>query len=223
MTRSFPQSRIQRRPLTSNQTAPPPQLPKDSFDLPPEEARSERQKLKHRERLFSLATAGALLYLLLLLWGAGDLFIRQTALKRLRHEIDLIQTPSLEAQKESALWHSFRSSIDPPTYALHRLQHRDDRYLHPVRSRLLAAVAAPTEGGKVRLTLFSLEQNRLQISGEATDVTQAYNFIEALKKNPLLQEYDWNAGQPQLAGKDSVKFDIEGTPPGAPHETTGPQ
>jgi hypothetical protein len=95
--------------------------------------------------------------------------------------------------------------MDPGTYALD----------------LLAAVAAPTGQGKVRLTLFSLEQGRLQISGEATDVTEAYNFIEQLKKNPQLQEYDWTAGQPQLAGKNSVKFDISGTRPDATHETAG--
>ena len=96
-------------------------------------------------------------------------------------------------------WTALRPAIDPSTYPLD----------------LLAAVAAPTEGGKVRLTNFNLELDRLQISGEATDVTQAYAFIEQLKKNPLLQEYEWTAGQPQLAGKNSVKFDMEGIRAGA--------
>ena len=128
-------------------------------------------------------------------------------MKRLQQEIARIAPASLEAQQESSRWQALRPVIDPTTYALD----------------LLAAVAAPTGGGKVRLTLFSLEHGHLHLSGEATDVTQAYNFIEQLKQNPLLQEYDWNAGQPQLAGKNSVKFDMEGTRPDAPHETTGPQ
>jgi len=51
-------------------------------------------------------------------------------------------------------------------------------------------------------------------------VSQAYAFIEQLKQNPLLQEYEWNAGQPQLAGKNSVRFDMEGTRHNAP---TGPE
>ena len=207
LTRAFPHAKIASSTISREQTSSPPVLPGDSFDLPPDEARSNRHRVSQQQRFFSIATAGALLYLLLLLWGAGDLFIRQTALKRLRKEIATMEPTALEIQKESTRWHTLRQVIDPTTYALD----------------LLAAVAAPTYGGKVRLTLFSLEQGRLHLSGEATDVTQAYNFIEQLKKNPLLQEYDWNAGQPQLAGKNSVKFDMEGTRPDAPHETTGPQ
>jgi Tfp pilus assembly protein PilN len=74
----------------------------------------------------------------------------------------------------------------------------------------LAAIAAPTAGGKVRLISVTMENGHLQISGEATDVTQAYGFMESLKKSPILQQYDWTSGQPQLAGKNSVKFDMEG-------------
>ena len=118
-----------------------------------------------------------------------------------------MQAPSLNAQAQSERWHTFRPVIDPTTYALD----------------LLSAVAAPTDGGQVRLTLYSLEQGNLHITGEATDVTQAYNFIEQLKKNPFLQEYTWNASQPQLAGKNSVRFDIEGTRPDTTHEAAGSQ
>jgi hypothetical protein len=46
-------------------------------------------------------------------------------------------------------------------------------------------------------------------------VTQAYAFIDQLKKSAALREYDWTAGQPQLAGKNSVKFDMEGVRPDA--------
>ena len=52
-------------------------------------------------------------------------------------------------------------------------------------------------------------------------MTQAYGFIEQLKKNPLLQEYTWTAGQPQLAGKNSVRFEMEGARTTQNNETTG--
>jgi len=207
LSRSFPRARLHLVPLNSENTAPPPQLKENSFDLAPHEARAKRLQLKQRERLISFAAAAAIIYFLLLIWGAGDLLIRQNALKRLRQEIAIASPPALTAQKESDRWHTFRPFFDPTTYALD----------------LLSAVAAPTDGGKVRLTLFSLEQGHLQISGEATDVTEAYNFIEKLKKNPQLQEFDWTSGQPQLAGKNSVKFDISGTRPDAPHETASTQ
>ena len=206
LTRSFPSARMTSLPLSRSSAMSPPEPPLDDFDLPPTEASLERQRLKRRQRLLTLGVVGALLYLLLLVWGAGDLFIRQTALKRLRQEIARVESPALQAQKESTRWRELRPVIDPSTYALD----------------LLAAVAAPTDGGKVRLTLFALDRGRLRLSGEATDVTQAYSFIEKLKQNPLLQEYNWNAGQPQLAGKNSVRFDMEGTRPDTPNETAGP-
>jgi hypothetical protein len=183
-------------------------LPKAPFDLPPTEAREERYRLQQRQKLFSFAIAGAILYLLLLLWGAGDLFIRQNALQNLRREIAKIEQPSQEAQQQSGRWKALRPLIDPTTYALD----------------LLSAAAAPTTGGKVRLTLFALEQGHLHIAGEAGDLTQANSTIDQLKKSPLLQQFDWNNTQPQLAGKNSVKFDIEGAHPDAtPQSSEEPQ
>jgi len=190
LTAGFPKDTI-----SATHEAPPASLPTSLLDLPPAGARRDRLRKRRTERLLSVGSATALLYLLLLAWGSGDLLIRQSALKRIRRESALMDAPAQQAKIESERWNALRAAIDPSTYPLD----------------LLAAVAAPTEGGKVRLTNFNMEQGRLQISGEATDVTQAYAFIEQLKKNPLLQEYDWTAGQPQLAGKNSVKFDMEGT------------
>ena len=173
----------------------PPALPTTPVDLPPPGARHERIRKQRNETLLSIGSVAAIIYLLLLAWGSGDLLIRQAALKRIRKEVANVTPPAQLAKQESERWNALRPAIDPTTYPLD----------------LLAAAASPTEGGKVRLINFNLEQGHLQISGEATDVTQAYAFIEQLKKNPLLQEYDWTSGQPQLAGKNSVKFDMEGT------------
>ncbi|MEI6081402.1 MAG: hypothetical protein WCR44_03100 [Verrucomicrobiota bacterium] len=187
---NFPQASI-----SAPQEVTPPSLPPTPIDLTPTGARQERLFKQRSERLLSIGSVAALLYLLLLAWGSGDLLIRQAALKRIRREMAGIEAPALQAKQESERWNALRPAVDPSTYPLD----------------LLAAVSAPTEGGKVRLTNFNLEHDHLLISGEATDVTQAYAFIEQLKKNPLLQEYDWTSGQPQLAGKNSVKFDMEGT------------
>ena len=68
---------------------------------------------------------------------------------------------------------------------------------------------------KVRLTQFTLEGGRILIAGEAGDVSQAYQFFEYVKKSPALQDYDWTARQPQLAGKTKVRFEMEGARPDA--------
>lgn len=195
---SFPEARVS---LLVGK--PSPSVPQPLIDLPPAAARLARLGKKRADRLLSIGSVAALLYSLFLLWGSADLMIRRMALKRMRGESARLEAPARQAKTESERWAALRPAIDPTTFPLD----------------LLAAVAAPTEGGKVRLINFTLEQGHLQISGEATDVTQAYAFIEQLKKNPLLQEYDWSAGQPQLAGKNSVKFEMEGARAGTSHAT----
>jgi hypothetical protein len=189
--------------ISSLSKVPPPSVPATLIDLPPAAARQARIRKQRADRFLSIGSVAAILYLLLLAWGSGDLLIRQNALKKIRGETARLEAPARQARAASERWTALRPAIDPSTYPLD----------------LLAAVAAPTEGGKVRLINFNLELGHLQISGEATDVTQAYAFIEQLKKNPLLQEYDWTSGQPQLAGKNSVKFEMDGTRAGASQTT----
>jgi len=204
LQQAFPKAGFQKNQLPAMGSDQAPDLSGEAIDLPPLEAIALRQQLQRNSKLLSLVKAVVLLYLILLIWGSGDLMIRHHALKKIRSETALLEPLAKKAKLESEQWQTLRRAIDPATYALD----------------LLSAVATPTEGGKVRLTLFSLEQGRLQLSGEATDVSQAYRFIEQLKSNPLLQEYEWNAGQPQLAGKNSVRFDMEGT---RHHAPTGPE
>jgi len=173
----------------------PPHLMAEPFDIPPAEARMHRSSNRQRERMLKLSGVGAMVYLLLLLWMAGDYMIHHHALAKLKDGISIIDPAAKRSQKASERWNLLRPAIDPTTYPLD----------------LLAAAASPTEGGKVRLINFNLELGHLQVSGEATDVVQAYAFIEQLKKNTSLQEYDWTSGGPQIAGKNSVKFDMDGT------------
>jgi hypothetical protein len=192
---SFPHARI-----TNGATAATAPLSQSgAVDLPPAAATAERRRRRQWELIRQGASVAALLYALLLLWMAGDHLIHRHALDAWKKKVAAVESPARLAQEQSQRWKALRPAVDPTTYPLD----------------LLAAVAAPTEGGKVRLTAFTLEKGRLQVSGEATDVTQAYAFIEQLKKSPALHEYDWNAGQPQIAGKNSVKFDMEGVRPDA--------
>ena len=193
LRKAFPRARIFPIPIKDDDV--PPSLPGDFFDLPPAEAREQRFRTKQRKRIFSYLLIGALVYVFLLFLLGIDFFVQHQELKKIQQEIARVKPLAMDEKKQLDRWHVLRRAVDPTTYPLD----------------LLAAIAAPTEGGKVRLTRFLFEQGHLQISGEATDISQAYNFIEQLKKTPLLQEYDWNAGQPQLAGKSSVRFEMEGT------------
>lgn len=194
LTAAFPHGRI--IPMEREESAPPfPETP--SLTMPPAEARRERDRKKTRERLLLGAAGVGFLYFLLVIWGAGDLFLKKSAQRNLKRELDAAAPVSEAARKASERWKALRPAVDPSVFPLD----------------LLSAVAAPTEGGKVRLTAFTVDHGKLQVSGEATDVSQAYAFIDQLKKNTLLREYEWTTGQPQLAGKNSVKFDMEGIRP----------
>lgn len=178
---------------------PPPQAPSAQshkpLDLPPGTAREKRARRAQKERLLHLAAVAAGIYALLLAWASGDLLMRRTELGKLRAECSSLESSANQARASSERWKALRGAVDPTVFALD----------------LLSVVAAPTEGGKIRLTRFSIERGRLQISAEATDVTQAYAFMERIKKSEELSAYDWTSGQPQLAGKNSVRFDMEGT------------
>jgi len=192
---AFPHAQITKGPQVLPDTAT---LSK-AVDFPPAPATAERGKRRQWELIRQIGLGAALIYALSMLWMAGDHLIHRHALGAWKQKLATLQSSASQARADSSRWKTLRPAVDPTTYPLD----------------LLGAVAAPTEGGKVRLTAFMMEKGRLQVSGEATDVTTAYAFIEQLKKNPALGEYEWNAGQPQLAGKNSVKFDIEGTHPDA--------
>ena len=92
--------------------------------------------------------------------------------------------------------------------------------LHQRTSTLAGLLASllkriPKPGDQVRLTQFTLENGRLLLAGEASDIAQAYSFLEKVKKSALLQNYDWTSRQPQLAGKNKVRFEMEGARPDA--------
>jgi len=181
------------------ETPPPPVRPPVPAHLAPPSARLARQKRGVRNRLLFFGGLGAAIYALIVGIFVGSLLLPEAELQQIRAK-SAAQAPAAdEAKRLVGEWKEFRGAVDPRTFALD----------------LLAAVAAEIPGEKVRLTQFTLEGGQLLISGEAGDVSQAYQFFERVKKSPALQDYDWTSRQPQLAGKSKVRFEMEGTRPDA--------
>ena len=174
---------------------PQPVLATPSLDLPDEAARAERSHQEKKLRLKRGIALISLIYLALLLLGGSSLFLKKLTLRYYQHRIAKEQ-PMIEQANQTILqWQQFRPAIDPTTYPLD----------------ILAGIARQIHGEKIRLITLIGMAGRLQIVGEATDVAQAYHFIEQVKKIPELQEYEWTSGQPKLAGKNSVRFELEGS------------
>lgn len=178
-----------------NAELPQPNLANPPLDLPDEAARAERLHQQKKLRIKRGVALTTLIYLSLILLAGSALFLKKLTLRYYEHRIAKAQ-PTIEQANQTILqWQEFRTAIDPTTYPLD----------------ILAEIARQIHGEKIRLITLTSMEGRLQIIGEATDVAQAYHFIEQIKKNPALQEYEWRNGQPKLAGKSSVRFELEGS------------
>ena len=181
------------------ETPPPPVRPSVPAHWAPPSARLAQARRTGRRRFALYGGLGTALYVLVVAVLVGSLLLRQAELKRVRAEAAAQAPEAGEAKRLVGEWKEFREAIDPRAFALDQL----------------AAVASGVTSDKVRLTQFTLEGGRILIAGEAGDVSQAYQFFEYVKKSPALQDYDWTARQPQLAGKTKVRFEMEGARPDA--------
>ncbi len=178
---------------------PPPILPAIPAETVPPAARKARERRVGAKKLAVFAFTGLAVYLLIVAALAGDLLLKKIELGRLHSQAGEIGSAAEEAKTIVTEWKEFQSSVNPRHFALDQL----------------AAVAAELPGDQVRLTQFTLENGRLILAGEAADISQAYVFLERVKKSPVLQDYDWTSRQPQLAGKNKVRFEMEGARPDA--------
>jgi hypothetical protein len=206
--RTLLQSAFQELPHVSEERAsdslPVPFIPTPLLDLPPQEARGIRLLEEKRERIKKAALLALLGYFVLLLLGGANLLQKEYTLQRLNHQFGTEKSAVDKAADVVTEWQEFRGAFDPSMYALD----------------LLASIASNIHGEKIRLITLAASDGKVLITGEAIDVSQAYHFIESIKKAPELEEYEWTSGQPKLAGKSSVRFEIEGS---LPHATTSPE
>ena len=178
---------------------PPPLIPADPANVAPPAALRASATRRGARKLAGFAIAGLAAYLLLAAVLGGDLLLKKAQLDQLNKNAAAIAPEVEHAKTLVTEWKEFQSAIHPQSFALDQL----------------AAVAAELPGDQVRLTQFTLENGRLLLVGEASDISQAYSFLEKVKKSSALQNYDWTPRQPQLAGKNKVRFEMEGTRPDA--------
>ena len=182
-----------------NEIPPPPTAPPHPSNPAPPTARAEINRRDRLRKLGVFAVVGMAAYALILLGVAADLGFRKIQLQHLASQLASMQSAATESQKMVVSWNELRSAVDPGTFAIDQLD----------------AVASQIPGEQVRLTQYNYDKGRLVITGEAADVSQAYEFFEKVKKVPMLQDYDWTSRQPQLAGRNKVRFEMEGVRPDA--------
>lgn len=174
---------------------PAPELPLESSDLLPPtvaQARVEHQKLRRQWRLAALA-----LSLVLLAFGAwvGALLLREQKLSRQLATIEA-RRPEVESARNAQLrWMALEEAVSPDHYPI--------EVFHQLVSLL------PPEG--IRFKEFSMNQDTMVISGEASSLIHASKFQNDVKNSQQLQRYAFNAPQPTVLDDSRATFRIEGT------------
>jgi hypothetical protein len=93
-----------------------------------------------------------------------------------------------------AAWHDLQPVVASDSYPLEVLLH----------------TAASLPSDQVHLTLFEAEGNHVLIKAEAKNLTAAFQFFDALKKNADLPGYEWEMAQPHSLANDVTQIQIEG-------------
>jgi hypothetical protein len=172
----------------------PPRLPTVPSDVAPPEARLRRDRQRQLKRTGRVAAIVLSVYAGILLIVGINFFAGQTRLNAARREAQALAQPAEEAKDAVERWRLIRPAIDSKLFALD----------------LLAGVAAALPAETVRLTSFTLEGGQLIVAGEAAEVSQTYEMLERLKNSPALSEFEWTAGNPDIASKNNVRFQFQG-------------
>ena len=157
-------------------------------------ARLEAQNRKGRRRLFTAGlataalvvacTAAALTYSLYLSWRSGHLRKEQAALSA--HVLPL---------KTAALrWFQVEHAVVPDLFPLEALQ--------------LITEALPAEG--VKLTLFEMSQDKIQLQGQARSASLATQFFNNLEQRGAERGTLWEMATPTFQPDNTARFVIQG-------------
>jgi hypothetical protein len=177
------------------QSLPMPAVP-EIFSAPlSPNARLRRQERASRRKVIRFGAIGAAVYAVFLLGIGIDLLTGYLKESSSARSVAGIEPAAIDARSRLEAWKNARPAVDPTLFAIDQL----------------AAVAARIPGDRVRLTEYEFNKGKLFIAGEAADVSESYEFFEKVRNDPSLQDYDWTSRQPKLAGRDKVRFEMEGT------------
>ena len=182
---------------------PPPVRPSAGpgcVPLPVQNVQRTKAAGARRQKIALAAAAGY--FLLVLALAANTLWLWWQA-ESLRASI-AGQAGEVEAVRAAMQrWDALEPALNPPGYPLEVLYQT---------ARLL-----PKDG--VRLTLFSMNLDRVVVTGEASTLQAAQRFQEDVRKNPELAGYDWTMENPRPLPTGSARFQIDGVRHGAVTDT----
>ncbi|MEO8204734.1 MAG: PilN domain-containing protein [Chthoniobacterales bacterium] len=170
-------------------------IPENFYDLPSRDILDRRRKqhtIANLKRIVSYSLVGLFLFLLL----SSFQFIREILeIRKLENNIAL-QTPEIDRLSTIAQqWKIVEAALDPDFYP----------------ADILRDCAAQLPAAGTRFTAFTVNGSEITIQGEAASHPAAFDFIENIKKSPVLFQYNWEASQPSLLPNNTASFILRGT------------
>jgi hypothetical protein len=175
---------------------PPPAPPPQASTFLPNQIAQARVRASRLRRIRQVSAAAAAVYLLAAgafaffsikeVRGAGELRAKS---KRLESEVGWVANAQGRWLRMLDVTHA-------------------DRY--PLE-RFYQLSKSLDEASKVRLTKFVFDPEKLSLSGEAQDITRAINYMNAIKRDPSLSEYNWENPPPKTERGGTASFQMNGT------------
>ena len=174
---------------------PAPVRPEKSFVCVPLPVRKvQRAKAITVRRQRWAFIAAATYFVVVLALAANTLRLHWRA-QSLSNEINRDAGAVAAVQATMNRWQALEPALEPTGYPLEVLNQ--------------AAALLPKDG--VRLTLFTMNLDRVAIVGEASTLRAAQKFQEDVSRNPALAAFDWKTDNPKTLATGSTKFQIDGT------------
>ncbi|RBP43959.1 hypothetical protein DES53_105358 [Roseimicrobium gellanilyticum] len=173
---------------------PAPQLPKVHADLLPPEAGRLREERTRRKRMAGWIALACLAYVLFFGGWTGLLFFREHRLQK-AGDLQAKLTPEVDAVREAQnRWYA----LEPAT--------NRDRYPVEIFYQIVSMI--PDEG--IRLTDFTMDEEKVAMTGQARSVGLAIKFKDDLLANPALKHYAWSFPQPSAGEDGRANFNTQG-------------
>ena len=160
--------------------------------LPLQAARVTLSKRDRNLRLAIIAVAGYLALILLLAIYTHSV---QARAAKLMVSVNRDKPVADTLEKTVASWRAMEPAIDPKLYAIEQFYQ----------------CASVLPGAGVRFDTFETQGTTIKINGIARNAPTVFRFVDRLKKNKALSDYQWKMGQPKLQKDDTAEFKIEGT------------
>jgi hypothetical protein len=166
------------------------------LNLLPESWRHRRAELERHARWKKHLVRAAVVYGLILLLFGAYVGLQRYRVGRLDAQIARDEPATQFIKKMEATWKALSPAIDPRYYPI--------EVLHNIYQSLPSP--------DVQITAFNQSARQVSVDGEAPTAALAYQFAEAVKKNPELKMFQFDMAAPRILPNEHAQFRLEGKP-----------